>query len=46
MSTYINDLKDGVIYDPEELSRYVVKITMSKEDAGRVDILDNNKASA
>ena len=44
MSTYINDLKDGVIYDPEELSRYVVKITMSKEDAGRVDILDNNKA--
>jgi len=38
LSTYISDLKDGLIYDSDELSRYVVKIIMAKEDADRIEI--------
>ena len=40
LSTYISDIKDGVIYDADELSRYVVKITIAKEDADRIEIID------
>ncbi len=41
LSTYISDIKDGVIYDDDEMSRYLVKISMSKEDAGRVEFVDS-----
>ncbi len=40
LSTYISDIKDGVIYDTDEMSRYLVKITMAKEDAGRIEIMN------
>ena len=40
LSTYISDLKDGVIYDADEMSRYIVKITMAKEDKDRIEIIN------
>lgn len=40
LSTYISDLKDGYIVDNDELSRYLVKITISKNDMGRLVIED------
>jgi len=38
LSTYIEGLKDNKIYDPDELSRYVVKIYMNENDKERVII--------
>lgn len=40
LSVYINDLKEGKIFDADELSRYTVKITGSKKDLERVVIDD------
>ena len=40
LSTYISDIKDGVIYDGDEMSRYIVKITMAKEDRERIEIVN------
>ena len=40
LSTYISDIKDGVIYDSDEMSRYIVKITMAKEDRERIEIIN------
>ena len=40
LSTYISDIKDGVIYEPDEMSRYLVKITMAKADAERIEIIN------
>ncbi len=40
LSTYISDIKDGVIYDSDEMARYIVKITMSQEDRGRIEIIN------
>jgi len=40
LSTYISDIKDGVIYDSDEMSRYIVKITMSQEDRERIEIIN------
>ena len=38
LSVYINDLKEGKIYDNDELERYTVKITGSKSDIEKVII--------
>lgn len=38
LSVYLNDFKDGKIYDNEELSRYVVKISVNKKDYERLVI--------
>ena len=38
LSVYIDDLKEGKIYDNNELSRYVVKITLNERDKNRVII--------
>ena len=38
LSTYISDIKDGVIYPDDEMSRYIVKIIMSPEDKDRIEI--------
>ena len=38
MSVYIDDLRDNKIYDEQELSRYIVKITASHKDAERIII--------
>lgn len=38
LSTYIEGLKDNKIYDPDELSRYIVKIYMNESDKERVVI--------
>lgn len=40
LSTYISDIKDGVIYDSDEMARYIVKITMSEEDKNRIEIIN------
>ncbi len=39
LSTYISDIKDGVIYDKDEMSRYIVKITMAQADKDRIEIV-------
>lgn len=38
LSVYIDDLKEGKIYDNKELERYVVKISMNEKDKERVII--------
>ncbi len=38
LSVYIDDFKEGKIYDNNELSMYVVKITMNERDKDRVII--------
>lgn len=38
LSVYLENLKDKKIYDKNELSRYIVKITMNKRDKDRVVI--------
>ncbi len=40
LSVYIDDLKEGKVFDNDELSRYSVKITVNPNDAGRLIILD------
>ena len=36
LSVYIDDLKEGLVFDNDELSRYSVKITVNPKDANRV----------
>lgn len=38
ISVYIDDFKDGKIYDNKELERYVVKITINEKDKDRIVI--------
>ena len=38
LSVYIDDFKEGKIYDNDELSRYAVKITLNERDKDRVVI--------
>ena len=38
LSVYLENLKDKKIYDKNELSRYIVKITMNERDKDRVVI--------
>lgn len=38
LSVYIDDLKEGMIFDNDELSRYSVKIIVNPDDAGRLVI--------
>ena len=38
LSVYIDDLKEGKIYDNDELARYFVKITVHPDDVGRLNI--------
>ena len=38
ISAFIDDLKENKIYDSDELSRYIVKITISKKDYERLVI--------
>jgi len=38
LSVYIDDFKEGKIYDNNELERYVVKITLNEKDKDRVVI--------
>ena len=38
LSVYIDDLKEGKIYDNDELERYVVKISMNEVDKERIVI--------
>ena len=40
LAVYIDDLKDGLVFDNDELSRYSVKITINSADADRLVILD------
>ena len=40
LSVYIDDLKDGLVFDNDELSRYSVKITINQKDMNRLVILD------
>lgn len=40
LSVYIDDLKDGLVFDNDELSRYSVKITINEKDMNRLVILD------
>ena len=40
LSVYIDDLKEGMVLDNDELARYSVKITVNPNDAGRLVILD------
>ena len=40
LSVYIDDLKEGLVFDNDELSRYSVKITINKDDINRLVILD------
>ena len=40
LSVYIDDLKEGLIFDNDELSRYSVKITINPNDMNRLVILD------
>ena len=40
LSVYIDDLKEGLIFDNDELSRYTVKITINKKDINRLVIQD------
>lgn len=38
LSVYIDDFKEGKVFDTDELERYTVKITMNKKDLERVVI--------
>lgn len=38
LSVYIDDFKEGKIYDNDELERYVVKITINENDKDRIAI--------
>ena len=40
LSVYIDDLKEGLIFDNDELARYSVKISINKKDADRLVIQD------
>ena len=40
LSVYLDDLKEGKVYDNDELSRYQVKIYVNKNDYRRLVILD------
>ena len=40
LSVYIDDLKEGLVFDNDELSRYTVKITVNPKDASRVVVQD------
>ena len=40
LSVYIDDLKEGLIFDNDELARYTVKISINKKDADRLMIQD------
>ncbi len=40
LSIYIDDLKEGKIFDNDELARYTVKITVNPDDIDRLKILD------
>ena len=40
LSIYIDDLKEGLVFDNDELSRYTVKISINPNDANRVEVLD------
>lgn len=40
LSVYIDDLKEGKVYDNDELSRYTVRITVNAKDADRLIIND------
>ena len=40
LSVYIDDLKEGLIFDNDELSRYSVKITINEKDMNRLVIQD------
>ena len=38
LSVYIDDIKEGLVFDNDELSRYFVKITVNPKDAERLVI--------
>ena len=40
LSVYLENLKENKIYDKNELSRYIVKITMNERDKERI-IIEN-----
>ena len=40
LSVYIDDLKEGMVLDNDELSRYVVRISINPDDIGRLVIND------
>ena len=40
LSVYIDDLKEGKVFDNDELSRYSVKITVNPKDVDRLVIND------
>lgn len=40
LSVYIDDLKEGQVFDNDELSRYVVRISINPDDVGRLVIND------
>lgn len=40
LSVYIDDLKEGLVFDNDELSRYVVRISINPDDVGRLVIND------
>ncbi len=40
LSVYMDDLKEGKVFDNDELSRYVVKITINSKDSQRLVIQD------
>jgi len=40
LSVYIDDLKEGLVFDNDELSRYSVKITINPDDMNRLVIQD------
>ena len=40
LSVYIDDLKDGLVFDNDELSRYSVRITVNPKDESRLVIQD------
>jgi hypothetical protein len=40
LSVYIDDLKEGLVFDNDELSRYIVKISINPNDADRIGIQD------
>ncbi len=40
LAVYIDDLKEGLVFDNDELARYSVKITINQKDVERLTILD------
>ena len=40
LSVYIDDLKEGLVFDNDELSRYSVRISINPDDIGRLVIND------